>query len=65
MAKFIVTNTKTGQYLKTVSYENLLQICRGDKEIADDCIRYCRIKPERDLVNETWTVVDDDYVYKH
>lgn len=58
MVKLIVTNTDTGQYMRTVTEEELLEICRGDKEIADDRIRYCRIKPVRDIGHETWTVVD-------
>lgn len=56
--KLLVTNTQTGQYIKTVTYDELVQICRGDEELAEDCIRYCIIKPVRDIGHETWTVVD-------
>lgn len=59
MIKLRVTNTETGRYIKTVTYDELVDICRGDVELAEDCIRYCRIKPDRDMVDETWTVIDE------
>jgi len=58
--KIIVTNAQSGQHIKTLDYDGLLDICKGDVRMANDFIRLMRNHPKNQKTNERWTVVDED-----
>jgi hypothetical protein len=57
--KIRVTNRDSGQLLKTVDYNALLEICGGDARMADDFIRLIRHHPDNAANNERWELTDD------
>lgn len=58
--KIVVTNLYTGQHVKTIDYDGLLEICRGDVIMANQFLRLMRNHPESRKTKEKWTVVDDE-----
>ena len=57
--KIKVTNAESGQFLRIVDYNNLLEICGNDIEMADSFIRLIRHHPENQANNEIWEIIDE------
>ena len=54
-----VTNLETGQHIKTIDYDGLVDICAGDKKMANDFIRFMRDHPDNRKVMERWEIIEE------
>jgi hypothetical protein len=53
-----VTNLETGQYIKTIDYDGLVEICAGDKDMANDFVRWMIKHPDNQKVKERWEIIE-------
>jgi len=53
-----VTNLETGQLIRMVDYDKLLEMCGGEEEMAQDFIRFMVKHPDNRKVSERWEVVE-------
>ena len=58
--KIIVTNYFTGQHVRTIDWNGLLSICKGDEQMAADFLRLMRKHPANKNLKERWTIVDEE-----
>lgn len=54
-----VTNLDTGQHIKTIDYNELIDICAGDIEMTNDFIRLIRKHPDNQRIRERWEIVEE------
>lgn len=53
-----VTNLETGQLIKIIDYDELVNICGGEKDMANDFIRWMVKHPDNQKVNERWEIIE-------
>lgn len=56
---FIVIKASTYEYLRTVRLSDLLKICNNDLDLCNDIVRLCLAKPQRDMVDEIWVLINN------
>lgn len=54
----IITNMDTGQYIRTVTDDEFMQMCGNDKRMYDDYVNKLRKNPKVRTKKELWRVIE-------
>lgn len=57
--KIKVTNLDSGQLIKIIDYDGLLEICNYDKKMTNDFIRFMRKHPDNQRIRERWEIIEE------
>ena len=57
--KIRISDLESNRTLKVIDYDGLVEICNGNREVANDFLRFIRNHPDNQRISERWEVIEE------
>lgn len=57
--KIRISDLESNMTLKVIDYDGLVEICNGNREVANDFLRFIRNHPDNQRISERWEVIEE------